>query len=70
MQENNKTECACLKFADDIGTKTYKEYRADIPIDNYVKVRARLSIHAAGLAPPLSASAMLPLVSLSCHALS
>eukprot|EP00730_Choanoeca_flexa_P001794 TRINITY_DN10785_c0_g1_i2.p1 TRINITY_DN10785_c0_g1~~TRINITY_DN10785_c0_g1_i2.p1 ORF type:complete len:1367 (+),score=394.58 TRINITY_DN10785_c0_g1_i2:109-4209(+) len=38
IQENNKTECACLKFADDIGDKTYRQYRDEIHVDSYAKV--------------------------------
>ncbi|EDQ88387.1 uncharacterized protein MONBRDRAFT_9247 [Monosiga brevicollis MX1] len=38
VQENNKTECACLKFGDDIAARKYTEIRKDNPVDSYVKV--------------------------------
>ncbi|EDQ88754.1 uncharacterized protein MONBRDRAFT_8804 [Monosiga brevicollis MX1] len=38
IQENNKTECACLKFADDLSDRPYTAYREETPVEDYVKV--------------------------------
>jgi Ca2+ transporting ATPase len=38
IQESNKTECACLMYADRIAPKPYQEFRKEVPVENYVKV--------------------------------
>ncbi|EGD82982.1 P-type ATPase [Salpingoeca rosetta] len=37
VQQNNKTECACLQYADQIVSKTHKQYRKETPAEDFVK---------------------------------